>query len=293
MLIKEWPAQVKVAINEPDAVQGQFTALVSVFGNKDSTGDVVVPGAFTESLDEWRASGNPIPVIWSHDWADPFSHIGYVLDAAEKDRGLQVTAQLDMGNPKAAQVFNLLKSGRVTQFSFAYDVLESVFVEDAATEEEYTELRKLQLFEVGPTLIGANQATELLDVKAAALLAGLKEGRVLAGKHVEALRSAHATIGAVIAVAERATIDDEGKSGDGAVKSDEPDTPETSPSAPVDGGDATPDEGEAPARQDESRPETEDAAAVTTTAAAETKSGTARVNVMALELSILEMEGAA
>ena len=57
---------------------GEFEAVVSVFGNVDLQGDRTMPGAFSKSLDNWKASGDPIPVIWSHDWGDPFAHIGYV-----------------------------------------------------------------------------------------------------------------------------------------------------------------------------------------------------------------------
>lgn len=32
---------------------GEFVGYASVFGNRDSYGEVVAPGAFAESLDEW------------------------------------------------------------------------------------------------------------------------------------------------------------------------------------------------------------------------------------------------
>lgn len=158
---KSFSARVKSAAGD-----GEFTALVSVFGNVDSYGDVVVPGAFGKSLARWAERGDPIPVVWSHAWADPFSHIGSVSDARETAAGLEVTGQLDLDNPTAAQVYRLLKGRRVTEFSFAYDVIES-----RAGERDgraVTELHELDLHEVGPTLIGANQETELLAVKAAA-----------------------------------------------------------------------------------------------------------------------------
>lgn len=257
MQFKECPATVKAA---SDGAEGQFTAIVSVFSNKDSMGDVVQPGAFTDSLAEWKASGNPIPVIWSHDWSDPFSHIGAVSDAQETDKGLQITAQLDMDNPKAAQVFNLLKAGRVTQFSFAYDIVEGAFVD--TEDDAYYELRKLQLIETGPTLLGANQETELLAVKAHALADGLKEGRVLAQKHVDALKDAHTTLGAVITAAEKTSAPDEGD-GKGA---------------------------SAPARQDEGRPATDPDAAAKAAAEGE-KSGPAVLDLMARRLEIRREHG--
>jgi HK97 family phage prohead protease len=145
-----------------DRSAGTFEALVSVFGNVDVVGDKVMPGAFTKSLKAWEDSGDPIPVIWSHDWDNPFAHIGTVTKAAETDEGLLVTGQLDMAQPFAAQVYGLMAERRIREFSFAYDVV------DEARTKEANELRELELIEVGPTLKGANPATQLVGVKAMA-----------------------------------------------------------------------------------------------------------------------------
>lgn len=148
---------------------GQFRALVSVFGNLDSYGDVIAPGAFTESLAEWEASGDPIPVIWSHKWDDPFAHIGTVISAVETDRGLEIVGEISaeerQTNPLAERVYVLLKQHRVRQFSFAYDVLEAGQVEHDGNT--VTQLQQLRVHEVGPCLVGVNQATELQDIKSA------------------------------------------------------------------------------------------------------------------------------
>lgn len=146
---------------------GQFRALVSVFDNTDSYGDVIRPGAFTESIAEWEAKGQRIPVIWSHDWGDPFSLVGSVVKATETSAGLEVIGEISEEdlefNPKAAQVYRLLKAGRVNQFSFAYDVLEGGWAEQDG--REVYELRKLAILEVGPCLVGVNRETELLEIK--------------------------------------------------------------------------------------------------------------------------------
>lgn len=73
-------------------VAGEFSALVAVFNNVGKGGDRIMPGAFTKTLGAWRASGDPIPVIWSHEWASPDSHIGvaYARDMEQTARGLLV-----------------------------------------------------------------------------------------------------------------------------------------------------------------------------------------------------------
>lgn len=197
MKLKTSPAKVKAAGDADGLNEGEFKAIVSVFGNIDSVGDVVVPGAFTDTLTEWAAKGDPIPVIWAHDWRDPFSHLGSVLDAVEVEGGLFVHGQLDLDNEKAAQVYRLLKGRRVTQFSFAYDVLEGAWVE--ADNESFYELRKLALHEVGPCLLGANQETELLAVKAHDLVARLNRGDTTID--LDQLAGAHAALGQLIEAA--------------------------------------------------------------------------------------------
>ncbi|MFD6070620.1 HK97 family phage prohead protease [Amycolatopsis lurida] len=164
---KTCPVRIKAAGEQDGTEDGVFEAIVAAY-NVDSVGDKIVPGAFADTLAEWKASGDPIPVLWSHMSHDPDYHIGYVEDAEERDDGLWVRARLDLDEPKAAKIYRLLKGRRVRQFSFAYDVLEGGWIEKTSDEdgdESFYELRKLRLYEVGPTLIGANQTTELLTVK--------------------------------------------------------------------------------------------------------------------------------
>jgi HK97 family phage prohead protease len=123
------------------------------------------PGAFLNSLAEWRRSGDPIPVIWAHTWDDPMANIGVVKSARETDRGLEVEVEITDETPFAAQVKRLLEQRRVTEWSFAYDVVTERTGADGANE-----LLELDLIELGPCLRGANPETgtlshELMGVK--------------------------------------------------------------------------------------------------------------------------------
>ena len=89
--------------------EGVIEAYASIFGNKDSYGDVVMPGAFTDTIAEWAASDNVLPLLYGHDFHDPYSNIGAVTSAEEDAKGLKIVAQFDMDNPKAKQVFNRAK----------------------------------------------------------------------------------------------------------------------------------------------------------------------------------------
>ena len=150
-----------------DAPVGTFEAIVSVFGNVDLGGDRVIKGAFAKTLSDWEASGDPIPVIWSHEWDDPQSHIGYVIQAEEREEGLYVKALLDVeNNDRAAYVARLLKERRVREFSFGYFTrgFEDVKDPEFGNVREITEI---DLFEVGPTLLGMNPETVLLQAASA------------------------------------------------------------------------------------------------------------------------------
>lgn len=233
MLVKACPVRIKAA---GDGEAGTFEAIVSVFGNVDSYGDVVMPGAFKDTLEAWESRGDPIPVYWSHRMDDPAYLIGSVLEAREVEEGLWVKARLrlddDPAGSKARQVYGLLADRLVTQFSFAYDVLDGAMAERDG--QDVYELRKLALYEVGPTPIGANQDTELLAVKAAEHIArgmasNIKDGRVVAAGHIDSLRGAQEAIGRVIDAA--GATDDQAKDGKGpandetrAGKSEEPES---------------------------------------------------------------------
>ena len=214
---------------------GQFEAYASIFGNIDSYGDVVQPGAFENTLKDWAESGNFLPVLFGHNMADPDYNIGHVIEAKEDDRGLRVIGQLDLESPKGAQVHRMLKGKRISQLSFAYDVIKGSWGQ--LDGQEVYELHEVKIYEVSLVTIGANQETEVLAVKslADALAGGLKEGRVLSSKHVDSLRAARDSIDAVLSAAEVAT-DQEKASGNAEVKGEDgedvkPKEPTLSPSA--------------------------------------------------------------
>lgn len=199
--------------------EGQVLAYASTWTREpDSYGDVVAKGAFKDTISEWMKSGNTLPILYGHDMADPFANIGGALELAEDDRGLLVKAALDIHeNPTAKQVYRLLKGRRISQLSFAFDILEDGMV-DLGDEKSARELRKLKLYEVSFVPIGANQDTEVLAVKAAANY--LKAGRVLSAKNLETIKSAHAALDAVIKAAETDSDDTDDETNSAASSQD-------------------------------------------------------------------------
>ncbi|MEH6804845.1 MAG: HK97 family phage prohead protease [Rhodococcus erythropolis] len=147
--------------------EGQFWAYASVFGNVDSYGDVVEPGAFAKSLSDWQAKGAPIPLLFGHNMADPDFNIGHVVKAEEDAHGLKVLGQLDLESPKGQQVHRMLKGKRVGNLSFAYDVIDSEQLKSTELGD-YVSLKELAVHEVSIVPIGANRATSVVAVKGGA-----------------------------------------------------------------------------------------------------------------------------
>lgn len=187
---------VTVKFKTDGLADGEFMGYASVFGNKDSYGDVVQKGAFANTLAEWERKGVPIPLLWGHNTADPDFNLGEIVEASEDDYGLKVHGRLDMESPKSAQTYRLLKSGRVNQMSFAYSIVDGAYVEpisdDGTTSwrDAYYELRELDLYEVSIVPIGANQETEILAVKSVIGSLAAKAGRTLSAKNEDAIRGA-------------------------------------------------------------------------------------------------------
>jgi hypothetical protein len=186
--LKTAPVRFK-ATDDSAAAAGEFEAIVSVFGNVDSWGDVVQPGAFADTITQWKASPNTLPVLWSHRMDDPNYNIGEVLDIGEfepgrdlpdwvdplvkANGGLWVKGRIDTGadaSPIAVHALRLMKARRVTQFSYAYDEIDAGW--GKSDGREIWELRKLKLYEISPTQIGANELTELVAAKNTLLTVG-------------------------------------------------------------------------------------------------------------------------
>ena len=178
--------------------EGQMIAYASVFDNVDSYGDVVVKGAFENTLKDWaergKSQGHTIPFLYGHNMSDPDMNIGSVIEAVEDEKGLRITVQFDE-DPMAQKVYRLVKAGRLNELSFAFDTVKSAFIEDADRPDAIRELQELKLYECSAVPIGANSETGVLAIKAAeaALAAevdGLKAGRSLSKKNEASLRSA-------------------------------------------------------------------------------------------------------
>lgn len=128
----------------------------------DAYGDIIRKGAFEKSLKKIHEEGKSIPFLWSHNMNDLDSYIG-IAEADEDDRGLHFIAKFD-NTEQAQKVREMYKDGRLSKFSFAYDIIDAgtVTLDDG---RKANELRELELYEISSCLIPANSDTNVVDVK--------------------------------------------------------------------------------------------------------------------------------
>ena len=94
---------------------GRFQGYASVFGAMDMGRDVVMPGAFRESLLLRGVSG--VKLLWQHDPGQP---IGVWTRISEDCHGLFVEGVLDLAVPKAKQLHSLIQRGALDGLSIGY-----------------------------------------------------------------------------------------------------------------------------------------------------------------------------
>ena len=129
----------------------------------DSYGDIVAKGAFADCIENLKASGKVLPLLFNHLSDDIDAYIGTVTDLEEDDHGLKFDAVFD-DTKEAQRARELAATGRVVKFSFAYDILDQgeVVLEDG---RKVNELRKLNIHEVSLVLYPANPDTSVVSVK--------------------------------------------------------------------------------------------------------------------------------
>ena len=146
------------ADEETGTISGYFSTYDRI---PDSYGDVVAPGAFTDTIKAREETGHPFPLCWNHD-LDQI--IGKVDKIEDDEKGPLMTASF-FDTPLAQEKRAIVQSGVVYQFSFAYDIEDAaeVRLEDGT---KVNELRKLNLYEVSIVPIPANQNAVVTEVKA-------------------------------------------------------------------------------------------------------------------------------
>lgn len=140
---------------------GEFEGYGSVFGNKDSHDDIVVPGAFKASLDSWREKGRLPALLWQHNMQEP---IGVYTDMKEDEHGLYVKGRLLIDDdPLAKRAHAHMKAGSLGGLSIGYMIKDWEY----ASEKEAWLLKDIDLWEVSLVTFPSNEEARISNVKSA------------------------------------------------------------------------------------------------------------------------------
>ena len=200
------------------ASAGSFEAIVSVFGNVDKGGDRVVAGAFKRTLSPPPEGRGFPPIVWTHLWgvvpigsSQKAEEVeGYKTAKGDVVDGLFVAGDLFVDEHQTAkEVYTAMtrKGGDglpvLRDMSFGYaavDFLTSTKSDfEAVSGDHKRDLLDVDLFEVGPTLVGMNDAASLGEAKGMFgrtlslehLLADLKAGARNSASDAKMLKEIH------------------------------------------------------------------------------------------------------
>jgi HK97 family phage prohead protease len=145
----------RLDIKAEPAEDGTFTGYAAVFGNVDAVNDVVLPGAFTNTL---KNRTNPFPLCYEHDTTEV---IGVCEEITEDENGLLVKCRLAIKTEDGLKAYELLKMKAITGLSIGYAVPPT----GAIWKDGIRQLKEIELYEVSLVLFPANEQATVTAVK--------------------------------------------------------------------------------------------------------------------------------
>lgn len=145
------------------SAEGEFAGYGSVFGVKDSYGDVVIKGAFAKSLEEWGKKNKLPKMLWQHKMTEP---IGVWSKMKEDDHGLYVEGRILLSaGDLERRAYEHLKAGSVDSLSIGYSIAPGGYEYDKNSDAFF--LKQIDLWEVSPVTFPANPDATIDSVKSA------------------------------------------------------------------------------------------------------------------------------
>ena len=138
--------------------QGVFTGYASVFGVVDDHNDVILPGAFRQSLENYERANSYPKLLWQHNYNQP---IGIWEFIDEDDHGLYVEGRLILEVQQAKEAYALLRNKAIDGLSIGYRVVESHKGSNTNTRM----ITKIDLLEASIVTFPANQLAKIEVVR--------------------------------------------------------------------------------------------------------------------------------
>ncbi|GBQ90254.1 phage head maturation protease [Acetobacter nitrogenifigens DSM 23921 = NBRC 105050] len=158
------PFEVKFA---PGATDGTFEGYGSVFNNTDAHGDVVLPGAFADSLAERKSQGRSIAMHVMHGFLGGDGlPAGVWTDASEDSHGLHLKGKLSgMDTDYGKRLYGLVKDGALSGLSIGFSVPDGGAIKGTQVGEPRRQLKRVNLHEVSLVDDPSNAMARVTDMK--------------------------------------------------------------------------------------------------------------------------------
>lgn len=169
--------RVELELEDVDG-DGRFTGYASIFGAVDLGRDVIVPGAFAESLK--KRGPAEVRMLFQHD---PDQPIGRWTEIREDRRGLFVEGRLTLATVRGREIHALMKSGALDGLSIGFQTVR-------AARKPKGGIRRIlaaDLWEISVVTFPMQPEARVTSVKKLAVPAGLaatirRATRLMAGR---------------------------------------------------------------------------------------------------------------
>lgn len=135
---------------------GYFAGYASVFNVEDNHNDIILSGAFGDSLLKKHA-GKDIKLLWQHQADEP---IGVFTKVVEDEHGLFVEGKLLLEIERAREAYSLIKSGALKGLSIGFIVKQYEY-DDNGTRL----ILEADLWEISLVTFPANEEAQILSLK--------------------------------------------------------------------------------------------------------------------------------
>lgn len=140
------------AILKAEGDEGRLEAVFSTFGVVDRDGDIVQAGAIPD--------GQAVPMVWAHDWTKP---IGKGVTQVDSERAI-FKGDFFLDTTAGQDAYRTVKAmADLQQYSWGFRVLDASPGE--VDGQTIRVIKRAELFEVSPVLVGAGLGTGTLSLK--------------------------------------------------------------------------------------------------------------------------------
>ena len=137
-------------------------------GPPDSYDDIILEGAFQETIAKGGRNGTGVPMLWQHNFMEP---IGMWNELVEQKKGLKVRGEVVKEVQKGSEAHALAKKKVITGLSIGWDFIrdEKGRVAEGAVEWDDERgirfLKRIELWEISPVVFPANTRAQITKVK--------------------------------------------------------------------------------------------------------------------------------